>query len=102
MKESQQIRKEMEIDTSDNDYRDFNYLRKIERAERAESFCEDILPEIKENYNVLSECSTKYVIDTGKWGIVDYYPKSGSLLFHRRGNWIKRYGLRWIKNYLIK
>lgn len=102
MKESEAIRIEAANDTSDNDMRDINYLRKIERAERKESFEDNLLPLLKAKYPVQSGTNGSYEIITEKYGRLLYYPKAGSLLFTRDNNWMKkRYALNWIIKWLI-
>jgi hypothetical protein len=101
MKESERIKLEAEADTSDNDFRDTNYLRKIERAERFEKFEEDILPLLNNCISIKKE-DNKFVIKTYKFGKLTFYPKANSIQFHNDGFWIKHYGLKWIKKYLIR
>lgn len=101
MKESEAIRKEMEEDDSDNDYRVSNYYRKIERAERKESFEEYTLPQLKAKYPVQIE-DNKYEIITEKYGRIIFYPKANSLLITKNNSWIKKYGLRWINKWLLQ
>jgi len=100
MKESDRIRKEMEEDDSDNDYRDCNYLRKLARAEKLESFREGILPKLAQKYRI-EDYYTSVVIFTEQRGKITYYPKANSLLIHQNNYWVKGYGVAWIKKYLL-
>ena len=101
MKESEQIRQEMLDDDSDNDFRALNYFKKIERAEKLENFTEFVLPELKKKYNV-TEHETDFIIETEKFGKLTYYPKSNSLCIHKNNYWAKKFGLQWIKKYLLR
>jgi hypothetical protein len=101
MKESERIRLEAADDKSDNDYRDVNYIRKIKRAERRESFEQYTLPLLKGKYNVIQK-DNQFDILTNKFGRLIYYPKANSLLIVKDNYWIKSYGLNWIKKYLLK
>jgi len=100
MKESERIRKEMNEDESDNDFRILGYMTKILRAERKERFEDMWLTKLKSKYTVLGN-DTKYTIETDTYGVVDYYPKANNLLIRRQNRWIKP-GLKWIINNLLK
>ena len=100
MKESEYIKLKMEADNSDNDYRDLNYLKKIQRAERNESFIEGILPLLEKKYPII-QMEDKFKIQTDKFGILYYYPKANSLLITKDNYWAKGFGLRWIKKHLL-
>jgi hypothetical protein len=100
MKESERIKQEMLSDDSDNDCRDVNYLRKIRRAERKESFQEYTLPLLKIKYPV-EERENDFEIITEKYGRIIFYPKANSLLITNSNSWIKHYGLNWIKKWLL-
>jgi len=93
MKESDQLRKEAAEDTSDNDQRDVGYLRKIERALKAEKFEEVYLPKLREKYTITGNYM-KWTIETHD-GIIVFYPKANSLYHKKYKIWIKP-GLRWI------
>lgn len=99
MKESEEIRIEAQNDTSDNLFRDVNFLRKIERAERFEKFESEILPQIAQKYPT-DKIAHGFVINTDHKGKVTFYPKSNSLLIHNNNYWVKGYGLRWMNKYL--
>lgn len=90
----------MSEDDSDNDFRALNYLRKIARAERKESFEEYILPLLKLKYPVENR-GNDYEIITEKYGRIIFYPKANSLLFIKENNWIKHYALNWMKKWLL-
>lgn len=100
MKESERIQIEMQNDNDDNDWRDANYLRKIERAKRKESFEDYILPLLQRKFEVTIK-DNEYTIFTYKYGRLIYYPKANSLLIARDNYWIKGYGVKWIQKYLI-
>jgi hypothetical protein len=100
MKESERIKKEMVEDDSDNDFRVSNYFKKIERAERKESFEEHILPLLMAKYPV-DKGDNKYEIITEKYGRIIFYPKANSLLITRNNSWIKHYALRWMTKWII-
>lgn len=101
MKESERIRKEMEADTSDNDFRDIGYIKKIIRAERKELFEETVLIELKQKYDVI-ENGNSYKIKTQRFGELILYPKANSLLFSKTNYWIKGFAINWIKKHLLK
>jgi hypothetical protein len=100
MRESERIKKEMEEDNSDNDYRSCNYLRKIDRAERKESFEDHTLPLLEAKYPI-EKGDNKYEIITEKYGRIIFYPKANSLLITRNNSWIKHYALRWMTKWII-
>ena len=87
-------------DDSDNDYRSASYLNKIKRAERKESFVEYVLPLLKMKYPV-NERENDFEIITEKYGRIIFYPKANSLLFSKDNNWMKHFGLNWIKKWLL-
>ena len=101
MKESESIKKEMELDDSDNLYRSVSYLRKYERALKFESFESDIIPILEKSY-LIEKYSDRFVIKTSRFGNLTYYPKANSMLIQNTNTWIKHYGLNWIKKCLIK
>lgn len=103
MKESERIRNEMMEDHFDNDYRDVNYLRKIERAERAETFEDRWLQVLLEKVNVTYDDKTgKYTMKHKRLGTLDFYPKSNRILIRAGNKWYIR-GLQWlIKNFELK
>jgi len=100
MKESERIRKEMNEDDSDNDWRDVNYLRKIERAIRKESFEETLLIGLQKKYKIVNNGGS-YEIFTEKFGRLIFYPKANSLLITRDNYWVKHYAIKWINKYLL-
>jgi hypothetical protein len=100
MKESERIRKEMEADTSDNDFRDMGYIKKIERAERKELFEETLLIELKQKYEIIVD-ENSYKIKTQRFGQLIFYPKANSLLFQKTNYWIKGFAINWMKKRLL-
>jgi len=100
MKESDRIKKEMMEDNSDNDYRDVNYLRKIERAERKEKFEDKWLQALLQKTNVLYEARTaRYEMFHPRLGTLYFYPKANRILIRAENKWYSR-GLQWlIKNF---
>jgi hypothetical protein len=100
MRESERIRLEAAADTDDNDMRDINYLRKIERAERKESFEDCVLPVLRKKYNIIQK-DTQFDILTNKYGKLLFYPKANSLLICKDNYWIKKRGLKWIQKNLL-
>jgi len=100
MKESERIKAEMMSDDSDNDWRDANYLHKIKRAERKESFEETLLIGLQKSYEI-KKLDNSYEIFTDKYGRIIFYPKANSLLITKDNYWVKGYAIRWINKYLI-
>lgn len=78
------------------------------RKERVERFEVEYLPQLKvKGCNItINKAEGKYTIDTDvttlKLGKIDFFPKSDIVYIHLKRRWIKKEGLDWIKENLIK
>lgn len=99
MKKSEELFKE--ANEHENDYKSWNLYSKAKRQKKFEMFEENILPILKEKYQVeYSEQFYKFIIDTGNnYGVIDYFAKSNKILIRQTNTWIKVDDLNWlIKN----
>ena len=103
MKQSEAIRIEAANDMDDNDMRDINYIKKIERAERNESFQDNILPLLKAKYPVTYEArGDSYEIITEKYGRLKYFPRAASLFIAKNNQWMKKpWAFKWLQKWVV-
>ncbi len=99
MKKSEQLR--IEAGSIESDIKYLGAANKIMRAEREERFEENILPELRKRF-VVEENENFIRIDTQEYGTITIYPKANKLNIHKGNRWIKRGGVRWIINNLLK
>lgn len=77
-----------------NDLRAMGLYSKVLREQRYERFEEDYLPRLKELVPIEFSVD-KYVIDTKRFGKLDFYPKVNKVLIRKENQW-KKPGLKWL------
>ena len=71
--------------------------RKEKRNKWEKIFNEKYLLNLKNKYSVSNVSNNGYLID-GKY---KFYPKSQSIYFIDKKTWLKKYGLKWIKENIL-
>lgn len=93
-------RMKQEAHSEENDMAFLGQMKKAIRQERVEK-AQPWIENLKNNPEVISleylEDLGKYIINTDKFGIIDYFPKANKILIRRQNKWITR-GLNWIRN----
>lgn len=99
MKKSEELKKL--ASEEENNLKAMGIMKKSLKEARLEKF-KELLPRLEIEYFVVED-NFKYTIDTsvqGRFGIIDYFPKSNKLLIRKDNKWIND-GLSWIKTHLI-
>jgi hypothetical protein len=93
-------RMKQEAHSKENDMAFLGQMKKVMRQERVER-AQPWLENLKNNPKVISfeylEDLGKYIINTDKFGIIDYFPKANKILIRKQNKWITK-GLNWIIN----
>lgn len=83
----------------DNDFVNFRLACEALRMSRSERF-RDYLPLLEVRYDVEKRENGSFVINSGDFGKVDFFPKCNKVLIRKDNRWLKP-GLRWILNNLL-
>jgi len=84
----------------ENDFDGFNQYRKDKRNKWEKIFIDQYLDKLKEKYKIEIVSNNGYKIYRDS-GDIKFYPKSQSILFTKDNHWLKKYGLKWIKDNML-